>query len=115
LTAHAGRVESQSISPDGHTLATGGPDGTIRLWDLRTQRPVGAPLPGLPNRQVAPQFTPDGAHLLVIYGDGGRAYRWDVRPASWAQHACAVAGRTLTPAEWQDVLPQRDYAPACGR
>ena len=44
---------------------------------------------------------------------GGRAYRWDVRPSSWARHACAVAGRTLTRSEWQDVLPGRDYAPAC--
>jgi WD40 repeat protein len=115
FTAHAGRVESQSISPDGHTLATGGPDGTIRLWDLRTQQPLGAPLPGLPNRPVAPQFTPDGAHLLVLYGEDGRAYRWDVRPSSWARHACAVAGRTLTRTEWNDALPERDYAPACKR
>jgi WD40 repeat protein len=115
FTAHAGRVESLSISPDGNTLATGGPDGTIRLWDLRTQEPIGAPLPGVPNRQVAPKFTPDGAHLLVVYGDGGRAYRWDVRASSWAQHACAIAGRPLTRSEWQDALPERDYAPACTR
>jgi WD40 repeat protein len=115
FTAHAGGVESQSVSPNGRTLATGGPDGTIRLWDLRTQQPLGAPLPGLPNRPVAPQFTPDGAYLLAIYGDSGRAYRWDVRPSSWARHACAVAGRTLTRSEWQDALPERDYAPACTR
>ena len=82
-------------SPDGRTLATGSTDGTIRLFDLRTQQPLGAPLPGLPNRAVAPQFTPDGAYLFAIT-DAGRAYRWDVRPSSWARHACAVAGRTLT-------------------
>ena len=111
--AHAGRVESSSLSANGRTLATGGPDGTIRLWDLRTQQPIGAPLPGVPNRQVAPQFTPDGGHLLVIYGDQGRAFHWDVRPSTWARQACAVAGRTLTPSEWRDALPDRDYAPAC--
>ena len=67
----------------------------------------------MPNRAVAPQFTPDGAYLFAIT-DAGRAYRWDVRPSSWARHACAVAGRTLTRSEWNDALPGRDYAPACG-
>jgi WD40 repeat protein/DNA-binding SARP family transcriptional activator len=112
---HAGGVEWASVSPDGHTLATGSADGMVRLWDLPTQQPLGAPLPGVPNRIVLPQFTPDGAYLFAIYGDGGRAYRWDVRPSSWARHACAVAGRTLTRFEWQDALPERDYAPACTR
>jgi WD40 repeat protein len=115
LAGHAGGVEWASTSPDGVTLATGAADGSVRLWDARTQQPLGAPLPGQPNRMVLPQFTPDGAYLFAIYGDGGRAYRWDVRPSSWARHACAVAGRTLTRSEWQDALPTRDYAPACTR
>ena len=34
FTGHAGRVEAQSVSPDGRTLATSGPDGKILLWDL---------------------------------------------------------------------------------
>jgi hypothetical protein len=55
---------------------------------------------------------PDGAHLLVVT-NGGRAYRWDVRPASWARHACAVAGRPLSRAEWVEALGDRPYRPAC--
>jgi WD40 repeat protein/DNA-binding SARP family transcriptional activator len=112
LTGHAGPVTWQSTSPDGDTLATGSTDGTIRLWDLRTDQPIGTALPGLPNRPVVPLFMPDGNHLLAIT-DAGRAYRWDVRPSSWARHACEVAGRPLTQSEWEDVLPRRDYAPAC--
>jgi WD40 repeat protein len=112
LAGHSGEVLGLSTSPDGRTLATGSADGTIRLYDLRTQQPLGAPLPAVPNTPVAPEFTPDGAYLFAIT-DAGRAYRWDVRPSSWARHACAVAGRTLTPAEWKTALPGRDYAAAC--
>jgi WD40 repeat protein len=93
-------------------LATGSTDGTTRLFDLATQRPVGAPLPGPRDRQIAPVFTPDGAYLFVIT-DARRAYRWDIRSSSWARHACKIAGRRLTRTEWNDVLPERDYAPAC--
>jgi WD40 repeat protein len=101
------------MSPDGRTLASGSVDGTVRLFDVPTQRPLGVSLPGLPNAPVVPEFTPDGAHLLAI-PLSGPAYRWDVRPASWARHACAVAGRRLSRTEWADALPGRAYAPACG-
>jgi hypothetical protein len=58
------------------------------------------------------RFAPSGAHLYVVFANG-RGYRWDVRPSSWKRHACIVAGRRLTAAEWHDALPDRAYAPAC--
>jgi WD40 repeat protein len=112
LAGHTGAVFGLASSPDSRTLATGSTDGTIRLFDLRTQHPLGTPLPGLPNHPVSPQFTPDGAYLFAIT-NAGRAYRWDLRPSSWARYACAVAGRTLTPTEWNDALPSHNYEPAC--
>ncbi len=112
LGGHAGAVTSASLSPDGRTLASGGTDGTVRLYDVASQKPLGAPLPGVPNRPVIAQFAPDGTHLFAI-SSAGRAFRWDVRPSAWRRHACAVAGRRLTRAEWEDVLPGREYAPAC--
>jgi len=109
--AHAGFVISVDTDPNGRMLATGSSDGTTRLWDLRTGRPIGAPLPGVPNRWVAARFLAGGA-LAAVY-DTGRAWRWDVRPSAWKTHACRVAGRTLTRDEWRELLPGREYAPAC--
>jgi WD40 repeat protein len=38
LAGHTGPVGSVAVSPDGKTLASGGMSGTVRLWDLATQR-----------------------------------------------------------------------------
>ncbi len=34
LTGHTSSVLSVVFSPDGHTLATGSADQTVRLWNL---------------------------------------------------------------------------------
>ena len=115
-------VHGLAIGRDGRTLATGSVDGTVRLWDIETEQAIGAPLPGRPNRPVrplftpdglvAPLFTPDGSQLLAIY-ESGHAYRWDIRPGSLARQACRVAERRLTRSEWKEILPSREYDPAC--
>ena len=92
-------------------LASGGADGTIRLFDLQTEQVLGAPLHGLPKRPLVPRLSPDGGTLFAIT-DAGRAYRWDVHPSAWLRRAGGIAGRRLTPAEFRDELPGHAYAPA---
>jgi WD40 repeat protein len=112
VLGHTGFILTADFSADDRMLATSATDGTVRLWDTRTGDPVGSPLPGIPNVEVGTAFVNGGTHVAAVY-DGGRGYLWDVRPSSWARHACAVAGRVLSRAEWDEALPGRPYAPAC--
>ena len=87
------------------------PDARLRQRRWRRQamgrrdgQALGAPLPGLPDSPAVPMFTPGGTHLIAAQFNG-RAFRWDLRPASLAKHACDVAGRRLTRAEWDVFLP----------
>jgi len=104
-------IRSVDQTADGRLLATTSDDGTGRLWDTVTRRPIGTALSGLAGEPIGAVFIPGGTHLAVVHDRGGVV--WDLRPGSWTRHACAVAGRTLTRSEWETELPQHDYAPAC--
>jgi WD40 repeat protein len=110
--AEAGEVVSKSFSPDGSVPATSGSDGTTALWDIGSRKQIGAPLTGPPSPAVA-TFDPTG-HTLATASWDGTVLLWDVDPTSWPKRGCAVAGRRLTPQEWQDFLPGRPYQPSCG-
>lgn len=65
-----------SYSPDGKTILTCGLDGTARLWETATGKPVGRPLPHLTLDQQPPVFSPDGRRV-VTFNEAG-AHVWDL-------------------------------------
>ncbi len=88
LGADAGFVNAVAFSPDGHTLASGNSDGTIRLWNVTDPahpRPLGQPLSSGPGENAAGgpdsimtmAFNPDG-HILASSDSDDTVRLWSV-------------------------------------
>jgi WD40 repeat protein/tRNA A-37 threonylcarbamoyl transferase component Bud32 len=87
LPAHEGIVLSVQYSPDGARIATGGEDGTARIWDARTGALL-TTITGHTDDVWMVRFSPDGARLVTASHDG-TAKVWDVASGAllWsAQH-----------------------------
>jgi DNA-binding SARP family transcriptional activator/WD40 repeat protein len=112
LLASAGYVLSVAFDPTGRLLVTGSTDGVTRLWDVQDRTPVGSPFPAVDNVSAEAAFTARGDRIVTVYASG-KAFSYDLRASSWEGRACAVAGRSLTRAEWAHYLPGRPYRPAC--
>jgi hypothetical protein len=57
-------VAEHEVSPDCRTILTKGTDGTVRLWDVRTGRPV-AVLRGSAEPVISWGFSPDGRSVYT--------------------------------------------------
>ncbi len=67
------------FSPDGSMLASGGEDGAVRLWPLRDDAPIAAPLVLSGHQQdvFALDFNPD-ASMIASSGRSGEIRLWDI-------------------------------------
>jgi WD40 repeat protein len=114
VEGHTGRITSAEFTRDGRTLVTAAADGTAALWDAETQKSLGSPLELAPNTYASAALSPDGARLFAVStrGDG---ISFELSRQAWKRHACLVAGRELTAAEWADALPAQPYRRVCPR
>ncbi|MBE1494140.1 WD40 repeat protein [Amycolatopsis lexingtonensis] len=77
LIGHTGWVHSLALTPDGTQLVSGGGDGTIRQWDLRSGLAVGEPIRAHEGAVFTVVVTSDG-NYVVSGGDDGTVRRWDL-------------------------------------
>lgn len=106
-------ITALAFSPDGGTLAVGGDAGTLQLWDIATQQPLGPPLPTPGGSIDTLAFSPDST---LLYAGGKRVplQRYVVDPDRAVSLVCARAGNTeLTRAQWRTYVPDRPYRRVC--
>jgi WD40 repeat protein len=91
LSGHRGPAYVVAFSRDGKTLASGGADGTVRLWDVADRRPVGKPLTGHTGAVESVAFSRDGK-ILASGNTDGTVRLWDVATGQQIRRILASRG-----------------------
>ena len=99
LRRHAGIINGITWAPDGHTLASGSADGTIRLWDTKTGASLHT-LRGHTGSVLDIGLAPDG-HTLASGSRDGTIRLWDIKTGAELRmltgHTEAVLSVTWSP------------------
>jgi WD40 repeat protein/serine/threonine protein kinase len=77
VKAHDGEAYCVVYAPDGQSVASGGQDGAIRIWDTEMLRPL-LEWPSGQKEVNEVVFTPDG-QTMASAGDDGTVCLWDAR------------------------------------
>ncbi len=107
-----------AVSANSSIVATAsGGEDTVTLWDVATGSQISvlaSPSPASTSTTISGlAFSPTG-QTLAVTTTAGTMSLWNLDPQRWVSMACDIAGRDLTPTEWQDssAPPSPISAPA---
>ncbi|GGZ32370.1 hypothetical protein GCM10010365_61450 [Streptomyces poonensis] len=69
FTGHTGAVLSVTFDPTGTRIASGGDDGSVRLWDVTAGAAIGEPM-SMSSAVREVTFSPDGRTIAAVGDDG---------------------------------------------
>ena len=98
----SGGASDLNFSTDGSLLMVKGGDRRATLYDMESGLKLGDSIGGESLLSTSASLRPDGLELAVP--DGRSVVLWDLRPQSWIEAACGLAGRNLTHAEWDQYI-----------
>ena len=91
---HGDEVQDAEFSPDGTRFVTASADGTARIWDVATGRPIGAALQHGAWVHTA-DFSPDGREIVTASWDSN-ARLWDAQTGIEIGGPLPHGGRVVT-------------------
>ena len=97
-------VRSIAFDPSGERLVAGYNSGSLVVWDLESDRSLGAPLKGHTVPVLSLAFHPEGDWFVSGDIEGNLVF-WDNGPIpSLKEAACSIARRNLSRREWQTYV-----------
>jgi WD40 repeat protein len=122
IDARTGKIRKERRIPvsavgyvdHGKRIVASRTEGTVSLWDAHTLDLLGTVATSTEGKPggVHPTFT-GGSDVVTIAAYDGNTYQWDTRINQTIAHACAMAGRNLTPDEWTQPFGNRPYEETC--
>ncbi|MBZ0309777.1 MAG: WD40 repeat domain-containing protein, partial [Anaerolineae bacterium] len=106
LRGHTGPVNSIAFSPDGRLVLTGSSDGTVRLWDVRTEKELSVFADNMGAVKSA-EFSPDGGYILTLGSNTPQVRLWNIETGIdtglFANHTESVYAIAFSP-DGQHIL-----------
>ncbi|MFF3538835.1 helix-turn-helix domain-containing protein [Streptomyces sp. NPDC002466] len=101
-----------AFSPDSRRLAASSADGSLRIWDIASRRPIGSPLLTSGDRVTNLRFSPNGNELYTS-GRNIPFQAYGIGPAAAAATVCRRAGGPLSRGDWKRFIPTVAFQGIC--